>query len=167
MQPPTTNIEAIKRLADKIKGIRIAMLTTVDQDGRLVSRPMATQEAEFDGTLWFFTYASSPKADDVQREQQVNVAYAKPGSDTFVSVSGAAHIVRDKTKMQDLWKPALKAWFPNGLDDPNLVLLRVDATQAEYWDAPGGPVVTLAGLAKSLITHQPATDIGEDEKLNF
>jgi general stress protein 26 len=167
MQPQTHNPENVKKLAEKIKGIRIAMLTTVDEDGRLVSRPMGTQEAEFDGTLWFFTQASSPKVGDVQQEQQVNVAYAKPGSDTFISVSGTATLVRDKTKIQELWKPVFKAWFPNGLDDPDLALLRVDATQAEYWDAPGGPVVTLVGLAKSLITHQPANDVGTDEKLTF
>ncbi len=167
MQPHNTNPENIKKLAEKIKGIRIAMLTTIDQDGRLVSRPMGTQEADFDGTLWFFTQASTPKVEDVQQEQQVNVSYSKPGSDTFVSVSGTAHVVRDTAKMQSLWKPFLKAWFPKGLEDPDLALLRVDATQAEYWDAPGGPVVTLVGLAKSLITHQPANDIGTDEKLTF
>ena len=89
----------VKLLGDKIKGIRIAMMTTVEADDVLRSRPMATQDMDFDGDLWFFTKASAPKVDDVEHHQQVNLNYAKPDDNLFVSVSGTAQLVRDRQKM--------------------------------------------------------------------
>jgi len=68
--------DSIKTLREQIKDIDIAMLTTVERDGTLRSRPMATQQVEFDGDLWFFTYDSTPKVDEIAQERQVNVAYS-------------------------------------------------------------------------------------------
>ncbi len=155
-----------KLLNDKIKGIRIAMMTTAEPNGVLRSRPMATQDIEFDGDLWFFTHASAPKVDDVESHQQVNLSYAKPGDNLFVSVSGTAQLVRDRQKMQDLWKPLLKAWFPNGLEDPDLALLKVTVDSAEYWDAPSGIMGRLYVAAKGLATGGKDSG-GEDVKLNI
>src|SRR5690349_5444959 len=157
----------IEKIRDLIKGIRFAMLTTVDTDGSLRSRPMATQEAEFDGELWFFTGASSPKVDEVERDHRVNVSYAAPDDNTYVSVSGTARMVRDKAKAKELWNPALKAWFPEGLDDPDLALLRVRVEKAEYWDSPSSKMVQLYGLAKAMLTGKRADDIGENEKIDL
>src|SRR5579884_3520455 len=84
----------VKLLGEKIKGIHVAMLTTVEPDGTLRSRPMVTQDTEFDGDLWFFTQASAPKVEEVQQHQQVNVSYEKPSEDLFISVSGTAQLVR-------------------------------------------------------------------------
>ncbi len=156
----------IKKLWGLIKDIKFGMLTTQEPDGTLRSRPMANQKEEFDGTLWFFTGASSAKVDEVQREHHVNVSYADPDNDRYVSVSGMAQLVRDRQKMEDLWNPVLKAWFPQGLDDPDLALLKVDARQAEYWDSPNGAVVHLLGLAKAVATGQPAQS-GENEKISL
>src|SRR5450631_3516090 len=135
-----TTTSDTKRLAEKIKGVRIAMLTTEEEDGTLRSRPMATQEMEFNGDLWFFTYADSAKVDDVQQHRQVNLSYVKPDDNLFVSVVGTGQLVRDRQKIKELWNPFVKAWFPNGQDDPNVALLKVTVTSAEYWDAPGGKV---------------------------
>ena len=145
----------LKKLNDLIKDVRIAMMTTVDDDGSLRSRPMATQEAEFDGDIWFFTYADSGKVHEVQADQHVNVSYADPGSNTYVSVSGRANLVRDQEKNKELWKPILKTWFPKGLDDPNLALLKVHVHKAEYWDAPNNTLVHLYGFIKSAATGKP------------
>jgi general stress protein 26 len=69
--------DAVKTLGELIKDIRFAMLTTVEDDGSLRGRPMATQQAEFDGDLWCFTGAGSAKVDEIQRERQVNVTRFK------------------------------------------------------------------------------------------
>lgn len=155
-----------KLLSDKIKGIRIAMMTTVEADDVLRSRPMATQDMEFDGDLWFFTKASAPKVDDVEHHQQVNLSYAKPDDNLFVSVSGTAQLVRDRQKMDQLWKPLLKAWFPNGKDDPELALLKVTVNSAEYWDAPSGIMGRLFVVTKGLATGGRDSG-GEDVKLKL
>lgn len=154
----------VEKIRELIKGIRYAMLTTVDEDGSLRSRPMATQEAEFDGTLWFFTAAGSPKVQEVGRDQRVNLSYAAPDDNRYVSVSGTARLVRDREKMKELWNPILKAWFPDGLDDPELALLQVHVTKAEYWDAPSSKMVQLAGFLKAIATGKPFAP-GENEKL--
>src|SRR5689334_16524918 len=133
--------DEVETLGEKIKGIRIAMLTTEDSDGKLRSRPMGTQDFEFDGDLWFFTGASSPKMSEVEHDQQVNLSYADPDDNRYVSVSGTAQLVRDRQKIDEYWKPFYKAWFPNGKDDPDLALLKVSVTKAEYWDASSSKMV--------------------------
>jgi general stress protein 26 len=155
----------IQKLAKLVKGIRVAMLTTQESDGTLHSRPMATQEAEFDGTLWFFTQAGSPKVDEIDREQNVNVSYADAGDNRYVSASGRARLVRDRSKIEELWSPILKAWFPRGKEDPELALLRVDVEKAEYWDAPSSTLVKLVGFAKAMVTGQTYAP-GENRKIN-
>lgn len=158
--------ESLERLADEIKDIRIAMLTTVDDDGMLRSRPMGTHDLADDGTLWFFTYADAPKVDEVEREQQVNVNYAKPDDNRWVSISGLADLVRDREKMEELWKPFLRTWFPKGVDDPELALLRVRIEKAEVWDESNNPIVYAAGLAKAVVTGR-SSGTGSGEKLDL
>lgn len=156
----------VKKLGELIEEINIAMLTTVDEDGTLRSRPMGTQQIEFDGDLWFFTGADSAKVEEVRQEQQVNVSYADPKQQRYVSVSGVAQVVRDQQKMKELWNPIFKAWFPEGLDDPNLALLKVHVTKAEYWESANGVVVQLVGFAKALLTGQQYQG-GENEKITL
>ncbi|GAB4523496.1 MAG: pyridoxamine 5'-phosphate oxidase family protein [Anaerolineae bacterium] len=160
-----THRENIEKLRDLIKDIDIAMLTTVDDDGSLRSRPMGTQETEFDGDLWFFTSVDTPKVDEIQAEHEVNVSYAKPGKNRYVSVSGTAVLVNDRAKMEELWSPIYKAYFPGGLDDPNLRLLKVDVRKAEYWDSPGGLIPTIIGFAQSLAGKE--ADMGDNQKLQL
>jgi len=158
----------IQKLGDLIKDIRIAMLTTAEPDGKLRSRPMATQKAEFDGTLWFFTRASSPKVDEVEQWHNVNLSYASPDSNTYVSVTGTASLVRDAAKVKELWNPILKAWFPNGLEDPDLALLHVTVQKAEFWDSPSSTMVHIAGFVKAIATGQAYTpSAGEHEKISL
>ena len=159
------NENDVQKLAKLIKGIKVAMLTTQEADGTLRSRPMATQDAEFDGTLWFFTQASSHKVDEIDREHNVNVSYADESDNRYVSVSGRARLVRDRAKIDELWSPILKAWFPKGKDDPEIALLRVDVEKAEYWDAPSSTLVKLVGFAKAMVTGQPYKP-GENKKID-
>jgi general stress protein 26 len=154
-----------KLLAEKIKGIRIAMMTTLEH-GILRSRPMATQEMEFDGDLWFFTQADAAKVGEIEQHQQVNISYAKPDDNLFVSVSGTAELVHDQKKMKELWKPYYKAWFPKGLDDPGLALLKVHVESAEYWDAPSGKTGLLYAITKGMATKDKEA-IGQDVKLDM
>jgi general stress protein 26 len=158
--------ENIRKLGEMIKEIKFAMLTTAEPDGTLRSRPMATQATEFNGELWFFTAASAPKVDEIEQDHHVNLSYAAPDKNLYVSVSGKARMVRDKQKAEELWNPAYKAWFPKGLDDPDLALLKVSATQAEYWDSSSSAVVHLVGFVKALATGERYHP-GENEKIDL
>jgi general stress protein 26 len=155
---------ALRKLNELVKDIRIAMLTTIREDGMPHSRPMATQQMETDGDLWFFTGWSTHKAREIEVLPLVNVAYADPNGNTYVSVSGRAQLLRDQAKAKELWNPFYRAWFPNGLEDPDLALLKVTVEHVEYWDAPSGTMVQLAGLVKSVVTGKTAkVDHGELE----
>jgi general stress protein 26 len=162
----TTREEAVAKLSELIKDIRIAMLTTQAPDGSLRGRPMATQDAPFDGELWFFTGAGSPKVDEIEEEHHVHLSYASPEDNRYVSVSGRASVVRDRNKAEELWSPAMKAWFPAGLDDPDIALLRVQVEDAEYWDTPSSKMVHVIGFVKAVATGQRYQP-GENEKLEF
>jgi general stress protein 26 len=140
-------------LLGKIRDIKFAMLTTLNEEGFLHSRPMATLEAGEEGVLWFFTGRTTLKAREIAAHPRVNLAYSDGGHDTFVSLAGEAHLVGDRGKAEELWNPIMKAWFPQGLDDPDLVLMRVDVEEAEYWDTASKRMTTLIRFAKSLAGH--------------
>lgn len=140
--------QEIEHLAKLMKKIDIAMLATVGKGGHLVSRPLSTQCATFDGErVWFLTERDTPKVGEIRRHPQVNVAYASKDANTYLSVSGKARVVRDQALIDTFWNDAMKAFFPNGKDDPNIVLIEVAVDTIEYWDGPGswlGKALTFA-----------------------
>lgn len=144
----TTRKQQLEHLAKLMKKIDIAMLTTVGQGGYLVSRPLSTQAASFDGErVWFFTEADSPKVAEIRRHPRINVAYSSKDANTYLSAAGDARINRDQALIDRFWNDALKAFFPKGPKDPNLVLIEVALRTIEYWDGPGtwiGKAVTFA-----------------------
>ena len=156
----------IGKLAELIKDVRIAMLTTTRPDGRLVSRPLGTQEVEFDGDLWFATGADSAKVAEIAAHPYVNVSYASTSDNTFVSVSGRAEVLDDRAKVDELWSPAMKLFFPGGKDDPNLRLIRVTADTAEYWDGPGTILGKALHFMLTAVTDNPAS-LSENELIDL
>jgi general stress protein 26 len=160
--------EVVQKLGELIHDIDIAMLTTRDSDGRLHSRPMSTQREEFNGTLWFMAEADSTKIDELERDPHVNLSYVSNKDNLYISVSGVATVTQDRAKIKELWTPFHKAWFPEGPDDPNIALLKVDVDHAEYWDSPSSKVVQLIGFAKALATGKRYADEGtEHEKITL
>ena len=155
--------KGIEKLRELIEGVEYVMLTTVATDGSLHSRPMAAQNAEFDGTLWFFTRASSHKVEEVEKDHHVNVAYASADDKVWVSLSGRAALVRDRTKMEELWSPEMEAYFGAGLEDPDIALLKVSVQRGEYWEGPG-PIAYAVEIATALVTGREANP-GENEKV--
>jgi general stress protein 26 len=154
--------EQLRKLNELIKNARICMFTTMTPEGRHVARPMGLQEVEFDGDLWFLTEQSSPKVAEFQQHPQVNISISDQKHNAWVSVSGTAELLHDRAKIEELWSPFYKAYFPQGLDTPGLALIKVHADTAEYWDSPGGAVVQLFGFVKAAVTGR-STDLGENE----
>jgi general stress protein 26 len=138
------------KLAAMIEALAVGMLTTEDEHGRLRSRPMATQRVE-GGVAYFFT-GESPKTDELHKDPQVNVSYADPNNEVYVSISGVARTSHDPAKARELWTSAAQRWFPEGPDDPRLMLLSVEIEQAEYWD-----------VDKRVMTHLLEKGAGAEE----
>lgn len=162
--PQAEHEAEIQKLSELMKSIKFAMLTTVEEDGSLHSRPMTTQQVEFDGDLWFFTSASSGKVWEAGHHRQVNVSFADPEKSKFVSVSGNATLIRDRAKMEQLWKAPYKVFFPNGLEDPDVALLKVVVEKAEYWDSSPTAVGRAIDFAKAYLTKD-VSKLGEHTKV--
>jgi general stress protein 26 len=133
-----------------IKSTTIAMLTSVSPDGTLVSKPMATQDVDFDGDVYFIAERSSEKVRNIEADPRVNVAYAS--SSSWVSLAGRASVVDDPARLAELWDTFTDAWMEGGPDNPDNVLIKVDADSAEYWDSPGSKVTQLVNLVKAKVT---------------
>ena len=158
--------EQQQELWERIEGVRTAMLTTVEADGSLRSRPMWTQGDAFDGSLWFFTSDEAPKVDELEANPHVGLSYAAPDKDLYISVTGRAQLVHDRAKAEELWNVFAEAWFPGGVDDPHLALLRVDVEHAHYWEDKKPKVLQFAEIALGAVTGKPPKS-GEERKLDF
>lgn len=153
METQTQHNTDLEKVKEMVEDIRIAMMTTVDEGGHLVSRPMAVMQMDADGTLWFFTQKSSPKVDQIEHnEQQVNLSFADVGDASYVSISGTAQELDDRAKIDELWSPMAKPWFPEGKDDPQLTLLKVHTDMAEYWDSTSSRMIRLLEMARAAVT---------------
>jgi len=159
-----TEPDHVHELARLLGDETFAMLTTRSEDGTLMSRPMALQEVEFDGDLWFFTARDSRKAAHVTAEPQVNVTVSSRS--VWVSLTGPASVVEDQAKKRELWNAGIEAWFPDGCESDKIVLLRVAGASAEYWDTPGGRVTTAISYVKATLTGRRYTG-GEDHELDL
>jgi general stress protein 26 len=162
----------IDELYDLIDGIEIAMFTTRRPDGRLVSRPMATQERYEGADVWFVTDVDTDKIDEIEVDDNVNVAYLGSHGKEWVSVSGTARISQDRDLIRELYKPDWRAWFgkvddvrDGGPDDPRLALILVDADSVVYMKQEKPTPVILFQLAKAMVTGD-APDIGKVRELS-
>jgi len=144
----------LTKVQEIIDSIEVGMLTTIQDDGEHRSRPMQTQKLDADGCLWFLTSRSSHKTEELQKYPNVNVAYADTGAQSYVSVVGTATLVDDPAVKEDLWSPVAKAWFPKGLEDPDLTVLKVKIREAEYWDSSSSKMVQAYHIAKALLTGE-------------
>jgi general stress protein 26 len=153
---------SVAKLAELAKDIRIGMLTTSDIDGQYNSRPMAQQEAEFDGDLWFFAERDSRKVRQITANPSVGITLTS--NDTWISISGSAEIIRDVEKAKELWNTFVAAWLPQGPEHPSVVLIKVIGDTAEYWDTPGGRIASAVSLIKAKATGT-RYEGGENEKV--
>jgi general stress protein 26 len=165
MNPLSLTAEDTQHLEAMIKDIGVAMIVTRSADGTLHSRPMACPHHSFDGDLWLFTAEDSAKAREVEGESQVNVSFSEPKNQRYVSLSGRASIVHDAARARAMWNPLLKAWFPGGIEDPRLALLRVEVEHAEYWDAKSSRMLVFFSLAKAAATGTAPKHLGEHKHL--
>jgi general stress protein 26 len=156
-------------LWDLIKDTRFCMLAHRHTDGTLHSHPLTTQNKALDEgrSLYFFVSRSSEVGQRLQQDGNVNLAYANPDKDTWVSITGTARVLEDAAKKRELFNPIAKAWFPNGPDDPDMELVEVVIAEAEYWNVKENKLLQLFKMAKAAATGTRPTKMGEHEELHF
>ena len=151
-----------------IKDMKFAMFTHRHADGQLHAHPLTTQNRSLDekGTLYFFVSKATELGQRVQADGNVCVTYGDPGKDTWVSISGTARVSEDRALKERLYNPLVKAWFPGGLDDPNLELLEVQVGHAEYWNIQESKMTQLLKMATAAVTGKPPT-LGEHKEVQL
>jgi general stress protein 26 len=161
--------EARDRLWELIKGTRFSMFTARHGNGHLHARPMTMQNAgvDEDSSLWYFMSLGSEPVADLAKDPEVNVTFVDVSKDTYVSVSGRAAVVNDLAKKQQLWSKMAEAWFTGGPEDPDLALVQVHITHADYWDVKESKLVQLFKMAKAVVTGTPPTDLGEHAQIRM
>ena len=163
--PVLSREEGIAKIAELIKDIQIAMLTTVGTDGPLHSRPMATQQTPFDGELLFLSGGDTGKVHEIEDESEVALTYVDP-KHTFLTISGKASISDDRDLIAKLWNPTYKAWFPQGKEDPNIRVLKVRVEQAEYWESPSNAVLRNVKILARAVTGGK-TKVGDHARVEL
>jgi len=153
--------DQIQAIASKIKNVPFGMFTTVDDASVPSSRPLTTQEIDGEGNMWFFSQDDAQFVHDLERHPVVNVSFSDPEHDVYLSVTGEAHLLKDQSKARELWKPVARAWFPRGLDDPHLAMIRLRIQTAEYWDASTRGMKRLIAMARNAVSDQRPNGMGK------
>lgn len=156
-------------LWDLIKDIRFGMLTHRHHDGMLHSHPLTTQNKSLDqgSLLYFFIFEKSALASSLRQDGNVNVSYASPNDDRYVSIVGNASVVHDPAKVEQLWSSAAQDWFPDGPTDPDLALLAVEISHAEYWDDEESRMKQLFNMAKAVLTGEQHPHLSGHKEVNM
>ena len=151
-----SGVEATEKVRSLLKYYRSTMLTTV-VGHEIHTRPMGLQgkTEDFDGTLWFFADDRSRKVRDIAGGAVTSLIFQSDDADTYLHLDGDATVDRDRRKMEELFTPIIKTWFPDGLDDPHLTLIRFEAGRGDFWDSKAGMLQVLAAFAKAVVTGKP------------
>jgi len=158
------NEDAIKKIKDFVNDIKVCMFCTSVTDMPFRTRPMSTLEVDDEGNLWFFSAKSSDKNDEIKNDDTVQLIYSKNSDVHFLTITGKATIVEDQAKKDELWNPIVKAYFPEGKDDPNLSLVKIKPEAAHYWDTINGKMITWFKMAASAVTGNQ-NNVGVEGKL--
>ena len=163
------NKQANEVLWDLIKDTRFCMLSHRHGDGSLHAHPLTTQNKtlEADGCLYFFVSRSTEVGQRLQQDGNVNLAYANPDKDTWVSVTGTARVLEDMARKKELFNPAAKAWFPNGPEDPDMELVEVKIDEAEYWNVKENKLLQMLKMGKAAVTGTRPQQMGEHREVHF
>jgi general stress protein 26 len=144
--------ENMEKFISMMKEANICMMITTEKKSDHPSgRPMAINQIEQDGSIWFFSKETAKVTDELEEERLVSLAIINESTDTYLMIYGEAILSDDKEKMKALWKPVLKAWFPKGLDDPDMKLIKVLPTSVDYWDNDSSKMIKLLDMAKSMV----------------
>ena len=157
--------ENFTKITELIEDVRINIFVTMDTNGPLRGRPMSTVKVDEEG-IWFFTNEYSGKSKEISHNNEVFLSYSSPSKNSYVALNGVASLVNDREKIEELWNPAMKAWFPEGLDDPKIQLIKVTPSSAEYWDSSSNKIVIAYNMLKAAVTGEEY-DEGEHGTVKF
>ena len=147
---------AAKKIKELVKDIDTCMFCTY-KGGKITARPMSTAKVDEHGDIWFLADKNSEKIKEIHADHKVELFYGE-GHDKFLSVHGKATVSHEKARIKELWTPIAKIWFTEGVDDPNINVLKVSVSEGYYWDTKHGKMVEMAKMAAALVTGKTMDD---------
>lgn len=153
-----SNKEAIEKIKALAKAADICMFATNLMQLPLAARPMSTQEVDEEGCLWFFCKDKTELKRDIDNDDRVQLFYSNKSASEYLSIYGTATVIKDEAKAKELWSAMVKAWFPDGADDPELRIIKVEPAEAYYWDTKHNRMVSLLKILASTITGNEMDD---------
>lgn len=166
MEQQLTSEDAVKKFRDLVQDVNVCMFTTIDDKDQLFSRPMSTVQIDSDGNAWFFTNEFSETIQEVSKDNRVYLIYSHPGRNVYVTVKGTCSVIVNRKKIDELWNPILKAWFPGGKDDPKLCLVKVTTEEAEYWNSNSSKMAVYFKMLKAIANKEKYSE-GETGRLKL
>ena len=157
--------EQLEKFIDLVEDIKTCMMITKDAGGKLNARPMNNAKVDKDGSVWFFTNEFSGKVAQISHENEIFLTYSSSSSNSYVAFNAVAELNDDKNKIEELWTPDMKAWFPEGKEDPKILLIHANPIEAEYWDHSSSKIIMLFNMIKSAVTGSYTE--GEHAKLRL
>ena len=152
MEKNLQNTQAITKLQNLISDVNTCMLITNGKSGGYNTRPMTVVDTDASGNLWMFAKRQSHKVKDIEDNGQVQLVFAHPARSIYMDIHGRASIETDKQYIADKWNPLVKAWFTDGINDPDVCLIKVRADEAHYWDIEGSKMGIMVKIAVSAVT---------------
>ena len=144
--------EQHQKFIELVRDVKICMMMTKDAKGKLSARPMSNAKVEDDGSVWFFTNEFSGKVAQISHEDEIFLTYASPSANSYVAFNALATLNDEKNKIDELWTPDMNAWFPDGKEDPKILLIHAKPIEAEYWDHTSSKIIMFFNMIKSTIT---------------
>ena len=149
----TEHAENVAKFIEMMKGIKNCMLITNPiEAGNLSGRPMGINKIDDDATMWFFTKSSSEKADELRQNYKISIAVVNEKNNNYFMINGSAGLIHNQKKIKELWNPAMKAWFPHGVEESDIVLIKVKPHEVNYWDSSSCTMVVLFNMFKAILT---------------
>ena len=148
---PIHDTKAVEKFQKLIEHSPLCHFLTRLDERPIPTRPMVTQQVDDEGNFWFLSSRSSEKDTDIVKDSYVQMLYANPSDSEFLSIFGTATVVEDMAKKRELFGTLAKAWFPKGVEDPDLSVVKVKPLQGYYWDTKHGKMLTLLKMAASAL----------------
>jgi general stress protein 26 len=160
------NKPAIEKVKDLAEDAKLCMFCTNLEKIPFNVRPMATQKVEEDGTIWFFSGVDSTKNKEIEEDNRVQLIYSNRSSSEYLTLYGRAEVIKDRKIAKELWNVFLTTWFNEGVDDPNLSLIKFSPSEGHYWDTKNNKMVQSLKIVVGAIKRKMSDD-GVDGDLSM
>jgi general stress protein 26 len=139
----------MEKFLELLKEAKVCMFIT--NAGNISGRPMIINKIDDDRTMWFFARVLSRKVYEIDENKKISLVTMNEKTNNYLMINGTATLSDDRNKMKELWNTNIKMWFPEEIDDPDLVLIKVIPNEVSYWDNNSNKMVTIYHLHRSIV----------------